>query len=375
MPRPARERDVDADDEDVVVEEKVVDEKKGGLLDDTDLDDEDDGPDNAEARRQQARDERRKAARARDEDEEDERLGHGDEDEEDDERPSRRKRRNRARRDRDRRNQQIIEQMAQEIQSLKGVVSKVTTDQVHLAAGDIDGHIRYTQGQLEEIDAAISRAVTESNGELHAKALRLRDEANRRLDQLVYDKRRLAASVDPRAVPQAPQQTQQPTQPIRQADPAAEKYADDFRDDFPSFDANGTDQFSLAVRAIDVAVDLEGKYKPNQRAYWNEIRRRMKNQNLRDPAGDDDVEDDVEDDYEAPATKRRSDVMPPRAGRAGGGRGPGSTSYRLSIQERETLDEMNLLETKGLSEDQLKYRNRLVKQWKAGFEAAKRKNG
>ena len=372
MPRPARERDVDTDDEDVVVEEKVVDEKKGGLLDDTDLDDEDDGPDNAEARRQQARDERRKAARARDEDEEDERLGHGDEDDEDDERPSRRKRRNRARRDRDRRQQQIIEQMANEIQSLKGVVSKVTTDQVHLAAGDIDGHIRYTQGQLEEIDAAISRAVTESNGELHAKALRLRDEANRRLDQLVYDKRRLAASVDPRAVP--PQPNQQP-QPVRPADPAAAKYAEDFLDDFPSFDANGTDQFSLAVRAIDVAVDLEGKYKPNQRAYWNEVRRRMKNQNLRDPAGDDDVDDDVDDDYEAPAPKRRErndGGMPPRAGRGGSARASG-TSYRLSIQERETLDEMNLLDVKGLSEDQVKYRNRLIGKWKAGFEAAKKK--
>jgi hypothetical protein len=370
-----REREIEADSDDDIELEKPLEEKKGGLLDDSDLVDEKeedvDGPDNAAARREQERDAKRKASKQKavvedDDVEDDERLSHDSDDDEDDERPSRRKRRNRAHREAKRRDAQQMQAMAQEIENLKGHLAKVSTDQVHLAAGDHDGHIRYTQGQLEEIDAAISRAVTESNGELHAKALRLRDEALRRLDAYSYEKQRLVQQVQPR---QAQPQTQQPQgqpQPQRSApDPRALDHSEDFLEDYPEFDANGTDQFSLMVKAIDAAIDLEGKLKPNQKAYWGELRRRMAKAGL-DTAGDDDMSDDDVEIERKPV--RRDSALPPRAGRNNGGGRTAGSHYTPSTQEWETLEELGLGRNEKLTEEQAAYRKKLVKSWKAGFE-------
>jgi len=366
-PRPPREVEVEEDREDL--EDKEL-KGKDKLLDDTEDDEpEDEGLDNEEARREQAEEARRKKAAEPDEDEEDLRLAYSEEDE-DSRGGSRRQRRNRARREALQQKDRVIEALAGEIQNLKGAFDQMSRGQLNLAAVVFKDKLRTENDNLRRIDVALADAVKNNDGDTYARAIRLRDEARDRIADIEAARYRLAQQVDPQRPQQQQRETPQSQQ--RQApDPRAVRYSEKFMDRNPWFDPNGTDEDSQVLKAIDNALAAEG-LKPHTGKYWAELERRAKARGLgqdhEEYGNDMDDEDDGEQRQERRPAKRNGG-LPPRAGRSGGGRQPG-TGFTLTPMMRDTLDQLGLLEEKGLNEDQVKTRRKYVKQWREGLKAA-----
>lgn len=362
MPKPTREREIEEDRDD------EQEENNKSLLDDSDIegDEEDDGPDNAAARKAAREEEARKARRSSaddDDDEEDERLAH-DDDEEDEPRPrGRRARRNQARRLREQQSRQEIQALTGTVHELRQHLEQMSRSQLGLAAGDIDAQIGTLQGQLEGIEAAHAKAVSDGDGVGAAKAMRLAREAERRIDGLVFERRRLEQVA--RSASQPPQQRQVAQ---REApDPRAASFANKFLEDHEWFDPEDpSDEESMIVKAIDAALESEG-YRSNTKQYWTELRRRVKARGL----GGTDMDDDDDDDRDDPPRRRSNNGgLPPRSRSRSGGRNGGG-GFKLTQLMKDALEAEGLLEEKNLSEDQLKYRRRLVKKWKDGTDAAR----
>ncbi len=358
MAKPARERDIEEDRDDVEVDPKET--KENTLLVDGEEDD-DEGADNATAKRQQ----RRENEGEDDEEQTDARLAY-DEDDEDggpQERDSRRKRRNRARREAQQQSQAVIQAMAQEMASLKAQLGQVMRGQVGLAAGDIDSQITMLQGEIDKIDEAMERAITEANGATYTKGQRLRDEARDRLQALAYEKQRLAQHLDPR---RQQQQQQGPAAP--QGDPVAQRLATRFMERHPDFDPDDpSHEESMIVKAIDDALANEG-YKPNDKRTWVELERRVRARGI-DLGQNQDRGVDVNDERDTTPPRRDTGGLPPRSGRGTSGAGAGRT-VTLPAFARETLEEMGLLDTKGLTKEQLAKRSSYVSQWSKGLKEA-----
>jgi hypothetical protein len=240
--------------------------------------------------------------------------------------------------------------------------------QLSLAAGDIDSQIATLQGQIDLIDDELAVAAT-AEGDPAAKqaryrrAMQLKDEANRRLTGLAVERRRLEMAARQGATPVQPQdQRQQTTAPA--PNPVADRYAQIFLDRHEWFDPeDNTHEDSLMVKAIDAALFAEG-YQPNTREYWHELERRV------DARGLGDGDSEVEDREDRP--QRRQSAMPPRSRRGGSTdkRSPGTNLKSLPPFARQTLDELGLLETNGLTKEQLEYRSRLMKTWDEGLKNA-----
>lgn len=343
------------------------------IADDEDANEFDDGPDNAAARKEAAAEERRAKSRRSDDeldDEQDRRLAYDDIDDEDGGTSSRRRRRNRSRREARNASQSLIAEQAARIAKLEGAMAEVGRSQIGLAAGDIDGEIARVQGYLERIDGAMGLAMREQNDVEFRRALRLRDEANARLSDLSMRRQHLAAM----AQQQTQQQMQPRTQPQVEVDPVAERFSDRFMDRHPWFDPTDTShEDSQIVKAIDDTLVNEG-FKPNTRRYWMELERRVEARGLGDAPEGDGMEDD---DYrDQPRRKEKnSGGLPPRSRRSGGSGRKSDDGYddrRLPAMARETLDQLGLLEKKGLSADQLKERAHYIKTWRAGLKDAAR---
>lgn len=330
---------------------------------------EDDGPDNAAARREQERE----AAKVRDgENDQDDRLAYDLENDAEagpQERDSRRKRRNRVRREAQIQSTAEIAALNQRVLQLSGMIDQMSKGQVGLAVGTLDEQIRGMQGRLQEIDAAMGRAVKEQDEDTYTRGLRLRDEARDRLQQLGYAKQRLITEANERRVPENnglqpnPQQGQPPPHPD------AVRYSEQFLDDNPWFDPTAPrgDRDSLRAREIDVELSNEG-YLPNKKAYWDEFNRRVRKENLGRDFSED--ENNMDDNRETQRPAPRSNGLPPRSGRSNGRQDGGSQSFKLTQDMQDALDAEGLLDTKSLTKEQTDYRRRLVTKWRDGFKAA-----
>lgn len=368
-----RQREVDIEDDDL--DDKIVDKKDDVLVDPEDGVDED-GPDNAEARRQAEAEARRGRSkrRASDEDDEDDgdtRLAYDDIDDEDGgQRQSRRQKRNRARREAKSQAAELIAAQDKRIKDLEDAIRAQGLNHLGLAAQDVDGQLNEERRNLADIDRAIARAVTESNGELHARALRLRDEANARLNALAYKRSQLEHV--------AQQQLQQPAQRREEAkieiDPRAEAYSDRFMERHPWFDPlDGEDDDSQMVKAIDDTLVNQG-YNPNTKRYWLELERRVAARGLGSGSEGDDVDDDYRDDERPSRRQKNSGGLPPRSRRGGAGdrdSRPREDDRTLPALARDTLDQLGLLEKKGLTAEQLKEREKYITTWRKGLKEAR----
>lgn len=133
---------------------------------------------------------------------------------------------------------------------------------------------RAQQGDLRMVDTEIQRAIDEaklaedvmakaiaaSNGEDATQAMRYRDEAIARAQQLYQYKQQQEAAA------------KQPQQP--QVDPQLVTHAQDFLEDHPWYDVNGSDEDSAIVLAIDQRLVQEG-FNPTTDEYWDELRDRV----------------------------------------------------------------------------------------------------
>jgi len=141
--------------------------------------------------------------------------------------------------------------------------------------GSYDQAIASATNEVEMAERVIAKAVEAGNGADVAQAMRYRDQAMQKAQQLQYAKQ------------QAAQQRPQPQ--AQQIDDMTMHYAKEFMADNPWYDSQGRDEDSAIVIAIDQALAKDG-FNPQTEEYWDELRKRTarrlpeKFKNQRQPA-------------------------------------------------------------------------------------------
>lgn len=125
--------------------------------------------------------------------------------------------------------------------------------------GQIDAQIARAVNEAQMAERVIAKAVEVGNGEDVAQAMRYRDEAIAKANQLKYQKQ---------------QATQRPAQPQQAMDDRAMMYAKEFLEENKWYDPQGGDERSAIVLAIDQAMNKEG-HDPRSEEYWDELRARV----------------------------------------------------------------------------------------------------
>jgi hypothetical protein len=120
-----------------------------------------------------------------------------------------------------------------------------------------DGAIAKAVQEAEMADRVIAKAVAAGNGEDVTQAMRYRDQALAKIQQLNFQKQQVA------------QQRPQP----QQIDDMTMRHAQEFIKENPWYDAQGRDEDSAIVIAIDQSLAKEG-FNPQSEEYWDELRRR-----------------------------------------------------------------------------------------------------
>lgn len=124
----------------------------------------------------------------------------------------------------------------------------------------IDQRLQQTLSEIRQAEGIMARATEAGNGDDVVAAMRIRDEAMARAQQLQYNKQQMA---------QVREQAAQP-----QADPRVVNYAQEWMQANDWYDPRGGDDDSAVVNAIDASMTAQG-YDPTSRAYWEELTRRV----------------------------------------------------------------------------------------------------
>lgn len=127
--------------------------------------------------------------------------------------------------------------------------------------GQIDQQLQQAINEVETAEKIIARAVEAGNGEDVAQAMRYRDQAMAKAQQLNQYKQQQSF------------QAQAPRQP--QVDNEVVHYAKEFMEENTWYDPNGKDEASAIVQAIDNKLAEEG-YDPRSQDYWDELHDRVK---------------------------------------------------------------------------------------------------
>lgn len=196
----------------------------------------------------------------------DERISSNEEDEDDasDERDAIRERRRVEKQDRKQRREEAIKRDKLELDFLRKRnddlerrvgVQEQRTHKLDLSA--FDAEINKAAQEADMADRVIAKAVAAGNGDDVTQAMRYRDQALARIQQLTFQKQQVA---------------QKPPQP-QQIDDMTLRYAQEFIKDNPWYDAQGRDEDSAIVIAIDQALSKDG-FDPRSSDYWDELRKR-----------------------------------------------------------------------------------------------------
>ena len=121
-----------------------------------------------------------------------------------------------------------------------------------------DSEIQKASNEAEMADRVIAKAVEAGNGDDVTQAMRYRDQAYARIQQLNFQRQ------------QAAQQKPQP----QQIDDLTMHYAQEFIKENPWYDVQGRDEDSAIVMAIDQSLVRDG-YNPQSEEYWGELRSRV----------------------------------------------------------------------------------------------------
>lgn len=198
------------------------------------------------------------------EQEEDERVASYD-DEQDDEREAIRERRRHEKQERKVRRDEAIKRDKLELDFLRKrnddlerrvSVQEQRAHQIDLSA--FDTAISRAASEAEMAERVIAKAVEAGNGDDVAQAMRYRDQAIAKVQQLNYQKQ------------QAAYQKPQP----QQIDDMTIHHAQEFIREHPWYDVQGRDEDSAIVIAIDQSLAKEG-FDSQTEDYWTELRKRV----------------------------------------------------------------------------------------------------
>lgn len=198
-----------------------------------------------------------------DEDEGDERLAESEDDHEDEMYSQSRKRRLKRREIQKRAKenaQRELEMLRHQNAELARRIAAVEGHAINTSAQGLDAQLNATLNEIRQAEQIMARATEAGNGDDVVAAMRIRDEAISRAQQLQYSK-------------------QQMTQVREQvgntgADPRVKNYAQEWMQANPWYNPQGADEDSAIVNAIDAAMTQQG-YDPTSRAYWEELTRRV----------------------------------------------------------------------------------------------------
>lgn len=209
-----------------------------------------------------------------DEDDSDERLAES-EDDSDDEITSQNRKRRLKRREIQKRAkenaQRELDMLRHTNAELMRRVAAIEGHTLQSSEQGIDQRLQQTLYEIRQAEQIMARATEAGNGEDVVAAIRIRDEAMSRAQQLQYNKQQMA---------QVREQAAQPT-----GDPRVQSYASEWMQANPWYSPQGGDDDSAVVNAIDAAMTAQG-YDPTSRAYWEELTRRVAARVSDDDGGD-----------------------------------------------------------------------------------------
>lgn len=195
--------------------------------------------------------------------EEDERVAR---DDHDDEREAIRERRRKEKAERKERKDTAIKRDKLELDFLRkrndDLERRLTAQEERAFKSDInniDAHYNKAVEEAKMAERVIARAVEAGNGDDVAQAMRLRDQAISRAQQLAGIKQQ----AERQPAPQAPS-----------IDDMTLHHAKEFMEDHAWYDPQGRDEDSAIVLAIDQSLSREG-YDPRSEDYWDELRDRV----------------------------------------------------------------------------------------------------
>ena len=201
-----------------------------------------------------------------DHEEEDERIAQEPQDKNEDERAEIRERRRKEKHERRDRRDKAITRDKIELDFLRkrndDLERRLTAQEQRSHVSDLnsyDAHIGQASNEIQMAERVIAKAIEAGNGEDVAQALRFRDQAMVKLQQLNYAKQQAAQ--------------QQPRPDPNQLDDLTMSYAKEFIDENPWYDPQGRNEESAVVIAIDQALAKDG-YDPQSEEYWDELRKR-----------------------------------------------------------------------------------------------------
>lgn len=202
------------------------------------------------------------------EDERDVDPDHPDSDATDDEREAIRERRRLEKAERRERREQAIKRDKLELDFLRkrndDLERRLTAQEQRAYQSDLgayDANIKQAMHEVEMAEQVIAKAVAAGNGEDVTQAMRYRDQAIARAQQLEQVKHRVLQSAQH-------QQNQAP-----QLDDQVMLHAQEFLSQNKWYDPAGRDEDSAIVLAIDQSLVKDG-YDPRSADYWDELRKR-----------------------------------------------------------------------------------------------------
>lgn len=190
----------------------------------------------------------------------------GDDGEDDAERAAIRERRRKEKLERKERKEKAITRDKLELDFLRkrndDLERRVSAQEVRSHQSDLstlDSYINAAAREVEMAENVIAKAVAAGNGEDVAKAMRFRDQAMAKVQQLSYEKQNAAT---------------RPVQAAPAIDDVALHYAKEFMEENKWYDPKGRDEASSIVLTIDKILAAEG-HDPSSEDYWDELRDRV----------------------------------------------------------------------------------------------------
>jgi len=151
--------------------------------------------------------------------------------------------------------------LRQRNEALEKRMSAVEMSAVANTISNIDSRLNDKIAEVRAAERIMGQAVEAGNGEDVAKALRIRDEAMKQVQQLQVMKHRQSQTANEIQQPQGP-------------DPEIASHAQQWVSKNSWYDPNGKTEESKIVLAIDQTLVEEG-YNPKSEAYWQELDRRV----------------------------------------------------------------------------------------------------
>jgi hypothetical protein len=178
--------------------------------------------------------------------------------------------------------------LRQRNESLEKRMFQVEKSVVGNTISGIDARIADTVAEVKAAERIMAQAIEAGNGDDAAKAMRIRDQAMQKVQQLQVHKHQ-----QNQVAQELHQQAQAPA-PQPGPDPEVASFAQDWMAKNSWYDPNAKDEASKIVLAIDQSL-VESGYNPKTEAYWRELDKRVAKR-LPDIKGGGNYDDSQDDD-------------------------------------------------------------------------------